>query len=226
MPDLLAPTKVLFVDLALSVPVRANLKQSLNAGTTSIELDLSDTENCVAALQDIRAATFQFHSIGIVADGEDFVSWSPTIMSKSFADAAAQILKSDEKTTTDASNPTVVTVIRPNVDLFACNMRANDLNVHSMSVNLGAGINVFFSTDRTGNLITADTQDWELEQCLRGGTLQVSTPSVERNVRKLYFSDNIENYAFSFGKTTNQRNKKGRVVRRVVRRDTKKSYMY
>jgi len=91
MPDLLAPTKVLLVDFSLSVPVRANLKQSLNAGTTSIELDLSDTENCVAALQDIRAATFQFHSIGIVADGEDFVSWSPTIMSKSFADAAAQI---------------------------------------------------------------------------------------------------------------------------------------
>ena len=171
-------TKLILMDAALATKVRADMKRSLNASTSSIELDLQDTQTCVDALQDLRDATFQYTSIGIVADGKQISTWGNTIRSSLFADALAQILHHDASD--DATSVGRV------VDLFACNMRANDLNVTDLSTNLGAGISVYFSTNRTGNQII-ETHDWEMEKCMRGGV--EARIAVERNVKTEYLTE-------------------------------------
>lgn len=193
------PKQLLLIDAALSPIVRTNMKASMNAQTLGIEFDLSNISACLYALYQINDATFRFHSIGIVADGENLSSWRTSIMDNSFAEALAKILQPEQRESTGADGVVCFIEHQPCVDLFACNMRRNDLGVYTLSSNLGRGISVYFSTNRTGNVINT-LQDWVMEQCTQGGKRVIEKGDNERNVKTLYLTDRVEQFAFRFAR--------------------------
>ena len=147
------------------------LQRAVNSETLTTLVELGNTGACIRILNNLRDS-YRFDSVGLVMDGETSPNWSQTTMNSDFANAL-------KRTLTDTG---------PVVDVFACRIHINDLAVYQLSANLGSGVKVYISTNRTGNKLTG--QDWLMEKCLIDRVPDESYAGT-RDLKEQYFTVEI-----------------------------------
>jgi hypothetical protein len=179
--------RLIIINEMLGDPMIERLKACVGPNSEFVVLDLSAVGNMVTALSALSPNTYE--SVGIISHGENSAQWGQSLLSVE----VAQMLRTICLTTT--TSPTTDPVA---VDIFACNMASSDVILRVLSNNLGKGIPVFFSLDKTGNPSKSD-HDWLLEAALVGGTVPVPPVALGvRDMKALYLTDQVALESFSF----------------------------
>ena len=163
--------QLLLIDTNLGPSATAEIRKAANPETLTTLVDLNDTNTCITILDGLRNV-YIFKSIGLVMDGNTSPEWSRTTMNPDFASALKNVLVETGSA----------------VDVFACRIHTNDLAIYQLSANLGSGVPVYISINRTGNRLVG--QDWILETSLVGSVTD-TTYTGDRNLKTLYFTDEI-----------------------------------
>ena len=175
-------SQFLLIDTNLGTPATDEIRKAANPETLTTVVDFNDTDTCIAILDGLRKS-YVFKFIGLVMDGSTSPQWSRTTMSPDFANALKDLLVATGNA----------------VDVFACRLHTNDLAIYQLSANLGSGVSVYISTNRTGNRLVG--QDWTMEKCLIGSVPDTAYTG-DRNLKTLYFTDEILKSIVNFSKNS------------------------
>jgi hypothetical protein len=181
--------RLIIINAMLAGPMISRLKDCIGSNSEFVVLDLSAVGQVITILSALSPNTYE--SVGIISHGENSAQWGQSLLSVD----VAQVLRTICLTTT--TSPTTSPVA---VDIFACDMAPSDVILRVLSNNLGKGIPVFFSLDKTGNP-SKSGHDWLLEAALVGGMVPVPPMALgARDMKELYLTEQVTLEAFSFAR--------------------------